>query len=82
MPSHTTPCADIPSSPHSLCIAHRLATIAFYDRVIVLDAGAIVEFDTPLNLYDLRDSVFRGMCDAANLNKTDILRIKEGSSLL
>jgi ABC-type multidrug transport system fused ATPase/permease subunit len=58
----------ISDSPFSLCIAHRLATIAFYDRVLVLDAGNIVEFDTPLNLYDTRGSVFRGMCDAANLN--------------
>jgi ATP-binding cassette subfamily C (CFTR/MRP) protein 1 len=73
----------ISDSPFSLCIAHRLATIAFYDRVLVLDAGNIVEFDTPLNLYDTRGSVFRGMCDAANLNRAEIVRIRaqEGEGL-
>ncbi|KAG9103477.1 hypothetical protein FRC06_010585, partial [Ceratobasidium sp. 370] len=35
-----------------LCIAHRLNTIAFYDRVLVMDKGRLKEYDTPLNLFD------------------------------
>ncbi|KAI5452226.1 hypothetical protein NCC49_000792 [Naganishia albida] len=59
-----------------LCIAHRLATIAFYDRVLVLDQGTIAEFDTPLNLYDREDSTFRSMCEAAHLDRETILKIR------
>lgn len=33
-----------------ITIAHRVNTIIQYDRVIVLEHGKIVEFDTPLNL--------------------------------
>ena len=33
-----------------LCVAHRLHTICFYDRVLVLDKGVAVEYDTPLAL--------------------------------
>ncbi|KAJ1719079.1 hypothetical protein LPJ53_006091, partial [Coemansia erecta] len=45
-----------------LCIAHRLRTVIDYDRVLVLDNGHIVEFDTPANLLQDTDSVFRQMC--------------------
>jgi ATP-binding cassette subfamily C (CFTR/MRP) protein 1 len=62
--------------PFSLCIAHRLATIAFYDRILVLEQGSIAEFDTPLNLYDREGSVFRGMCEAAGLSRGEIMRIR------
>lgn len=61
-----------------LCIAHRLATIAFYDRVLVLDKGIIVEFDSPLSLFDEETSIFRSMCNAAQLDKEAILRIRSG----
>ncbi|TFK36263.1 multidrug resistance-associated ABC transporter [Crucibulum laeve] len=59
-----------------LCIAHRLNTIAYYDRVLVMDGGKIAEFDTVLNLFDKSDSIFRSLCDEANLQRSDILRIR------
>ncbi|KIO27861.1 hypothetical protein M407DRAFT_22914 [Tulasnella calospora MUT 4182] len=45
-----------------ITIAHRIRTIIDYDRLIVLDQGRIVEFDTPLNLIQREGGVFRGMC--------------------
>ncbi|KAF8500114.1 multidrug resistance-associated ABC transporter [Gautieria morchelliformis] len=59
-----------------LCIAHRLNTIVYYDRVLVMDAGRVAEFDTPLNLFDRPDSIFRSLCDEANLSRQDILKIR------
>jgi len=62
-----------------LCIAHRLNTVAYYDRVLVMDHGDIAEFDTVLNLFDNQQSIFRSPCDDAELSRQDILRIRQGS---
>lgn len=35
-----------------LTVAHRLATVVYYDRVLVMDQGRIVEYDTPLSLLN------------------------------
>ncbi|KAJ3514014.1 hypothetical protein NMY22_g14878 [Coprinellus aureogranulatus] len=59
-----------------LCIAHRLNTIAYYDRVMVMDEGRVAEFDTVLNLFDKEDSIFRSLCDEAKLTRADIIRIR------
>ncbi|TDL26292.1 multidrug resistance-associated ABC transporter [Rickenella mellea] len=61
-----------------LCIAHRLNTIVYYDRVLVMDAGQVEEFDTPLNLFDREDSIFQSLCDEAGLSRSDIVRIRMG----
>ncbi|KAJ1822682.1 hypothetical protein LPJ56_000854 [Coemansia sp. RSA 2599] len=45
------------------CIAHRLRTVIDYDRVLVLDKGRVVEFDTPKRLLQKPQGVFRGMCE-------------------
>ncbi|KAG6817911.1 hypothetical protein H0H87_012379 [Tephrocybe sp. NHM501043] len=45
-----------------ITIAHRLKTILDYDRVLVLDAGEIVEFGTPKGLMSIEGGPFREMC--------------------
>ncbi|KAJ7108139.1 multidrug resistance-associated ABC transporter [Mycena epipterygia] len=45
-----------------LTIAHRLTTIIDFDRLLVLDKGKLVEFDTPLRLIEKEDGIFRNMC--------------------
>ena len=47
-----------------ITIAHRLDTIMFSDRVLVLDDGHVAEFEDPLVLMDRDDSLFKAMCSA------------------
>ena len=39
-----------------------------------MDAGRIVEFDTPTRLFDMEDGIFRGMCDRSKISLDDIGR--------
>ena len=41
-----------------LTIAHRLNTVIDYDRVMVLDAGRLMQFDRPLALIDQGEGIF------------------------
>lgn len=41
-----------------------------------MDAGKIAEFDTVLNLFDKSSSIFRSLCDEANLSRADINKIR------
>jgi len=46
-----------------ITIAHRLQTIADYDKIMVLDAGKVVEFDSPLKLLETEGGFFRGLVE-------------------
>ena len=46
-----------------ITIAHRLNTIIFYDRILVLDEGKIVESGTPLDLIMKEDGLFRELIE-------------------
>jgi ATP-binding cassette, subfamily C (CFTR/MRP), member 1 len=50
---------------------------AHYDRVLVMNEGAVAEFGTVLELFDDPHSMFRVLCDEASLKREDILRIRE-----
>ena len=45
-----------------LTIAHRLNTIINSDRIMLLDKGALKEYDTPENLMKDPNSRFAGLC--------------------
>ncbi|OJT02453.1 ATP-dependent bile acid permease [Trametes pubescens] len=48
-----------------ITIAHRLRTVLDYDRIMVLSAGEVLEFDTPSVLVKKPGSMFREMCRAS-----------------
>uniref|UniRef100_A0A8B9JU16 ATP-binding cassette sub-family C member 5 n=1 Tax=Astyanax mexicanus TaxID=7994 RepID=A0A8B9JU16_ASTMX len=50
----------------TLVIAHRLNTVLSCDRVLVLDQGQLLEFDSPSNLLANENSRFFAMMEAAN----------------
>lgn len=60
-----------------LCIAHRLRTIIGYDRICVMDQGAIAELDTPLELWKKEGGIFRGMCERSGIRPEDIKGARE-----
>jgi len=49
-----------------ITIAHRLQSIMDADRIMVLDAGSIVEFDTPLALLSNKDGRLRALVDQSH----------------
>ncbi|KAI1312939.1 multidrug resistance-associated protein [Xylaria venustula] len=46
-----------------ITIAHRLATIVDYDKVLVLDHGSVVEYDHPHELLKKSIGTFKSMCE-------------------
>ncbi|KAJ3406891.1 hypothetical protein HDV05_005697 [Chytridiales sp. JEL 0842] len=61
-----------------LSIAHRLNTIADFDKVVVMDAGRVVECDSPAKLLRIEGGVFRSLVDATGpANATLIQEIAE-----
>ncbi|KAL0576170.1 hypothetical protein V5O48_005811 [Marasmius crinis-equi] len=65
-----------------LCIAHRLRTIIGYDRICVLDAGQVKEFDSPETLWAKEDGIFRGMCERSGITLADIQMASEQNRIV
>ncbi|KAH8884193.1 P-loop containing nucleoside triphosphate hydrolase protein [Thozetella sp. PMI_491] len=49
-----------------LTIAHHIASVIDYDRILVLDQGSVVEFDKPQNLLGNPDSIFSQLAGEAS----------------
>lgn len=50
-----------------ISIAHRIHTILSFDKIIALDAGKVMEFDTPENLIAKKEGIFYSLCKEAGL---------------
>jgi len=48
-----------------ITIAHRLQTIMNSDKILVLDAGKLVEFDSPASLLRQENGAFRSLVDGS-----------------
>ncbi|KGO64470.1 ABC transporter, integral membrane type 1 [Penicillium expansum] len=55
-----------------ICIAHRLQTIIRYDRICMVDQGKVVDFQSPLRLFDT-NAEFRQMCELNHITRKDIV---------
>lgn len=56
-----------------LTVAHRLHTIIDSDRVLVMDAGTAVEFDSPFMLLKKPAGIFKGMVFGLDFHEVDRL---------
>ncbi|KAJ3214883.1 Multidrug resistance-associated protein 1 [Dinochytrium kinnereticum] len=61
-----------------LTIAHRLNTVIDYDRVLVLDAGKVAEFDSPNALLANTSSQFYAMVSDTGEANADMLKSLAG----
>jgi len=50
-----------------LTIAHRLNTVLDYDSILVMDAGKVVEYDSPETLMSNTDSLFFNLAKHAGI---------------
>ncbi|XP_041993077.1 ABC transporter C family member 12-like [Salvia splendens] len=57
-----------------LTIAHRLNTIIDSDQILVLDAGQVVEYDTPAKLLENETSAFSKMVQSTGQANAEYLR--------
>ena len=57
-----------------LSVAHRLNTVMDSSRILVMDAGRVLEFDTVSNLLANKDSAFNAMINATGREMARTLR--------
>lgn len=57
-----------------LTIAHRLPTVIDYDKIMVMDAGRVAEFDSPATLLAHASGMFSAMVDSTGAVSAAFLR--------
>ncbi|KAJ7125203.1 P-loop containing nucleoside triphosphate hydrolase protein [Mycena epipterygia] len=67
---------ELKSDVTVIAVAHRLQTIMDFDRIMVLDAGKIVEFDSPRELLQ-KDGYLRALVDES-ADKETLYAMVEG----
>ena len=58
-----------------LCIAHRLNTIIDFNKVLVIQDGRCIEFDTPESLLSKPHSLFTAMVNETGEQNADLLKL-------
>lgn len=56
-----------------LCVAHRLRTVLWYDRVCVMETGRVVESGSPLDLFRAQGK-FWAMCMGHNIQEDEVVQ--------
>mmetsp|Transcript_9368 Transcript_9368/g.17259 ORF Transcript_9368/g.17259 Transcript_9368/m.17259 type:complete len:1422 (-) Transcript_9368:53-4318(-) len=64
-----------------ITIAHRLQTVVDSDRILVLDSGSVLEYDSPAELLNDPNSAFSGMVAELGPKLADRMRRKARGSL-
>lgn len=55
-----------------LVVAHRIHTVKNYDRIAVIDAGRVVEFGKPKELWDRDGGLFKELCEKSGIHREQL----------
>ncbi|KAJ3558885.1 hypothetical protein NM688_g664 [Phlebia brevispora] len=70
---------ELKSDVTVITVAHRLQTVIDSDKIMVLDAGRLVEFDSPQNLLQNENSLLRALVDES-ADKDVLYAMAEGQT--